>query len=81
MGNDSLITTIPPPTPHPKCCASKLKCSKIKKKVQSDFWGFFANRLMQYNAALAQKHAEKAFIYSNQALTLQAAAGEPPRCY
>lgn len=49
--------------------------------IKTDFWGFFfANRLMQYNAALAQKHAEKAFIYSNQALTLQAAAGEPPRC-
>lgn len=29
---------------------------------------FFANRLMRYNAALAQKPAEIAFMYSNQAL-------------
>lgn len=34
---------------------------------------------MQYSAVLAQKqHAEKAFMYSNQALTLNAVAGELP---
>lgn len=33
---------------------------------------FFANKLMQYNAALAQKAAEKAFMYSNQVLTCHA---------
>lgn len=33
---------------------------------------------MQYNAALAQKPAEKAFMHSNQALTLHAVASEQP---
>lgn len=35
---------------------------------------FFANRLMRYNAALAQKPAEIAFMYSNQALAHHAVA-------
>lgn len=37
---------------------------------------FFANRLMRYNAALAQKPAEIAFMYSNQALAHHAVASE-----